>query len=241
MDSVFISDFCFHSVQCIKGIRGVSNRSCSQHCAGGQQLLIKCQTATPGRCQCMSSCFSALLGRLWDAISSRVWGALIRTPQMKEAPCSHLVCTTCRSQIPPLCAAAATVHSSVFKQISHKTHPVKTRGKHIPHTEGSWIKTLPALIKYCVRHSPGTTLFKELSVDSMVANIQDTFKVNRLGKHLISLLPSAESRQAGFPGRVKHSEIPWNLPSFSSIPALTPVLLWGKETAVENKKSLWFT
>lgn len=154
----------------------------------------------------MSSCFSALSEGLWNAVSSRIWGALITTPQMEEAPCSHLICTTCRSQIPP--RPAATVHFSIFKQISHKTHPAKTRGKHIPHTKGSWIKTLPALIKYCVRHSPGTTLFKELSVYSMVANIQDTFKVNRLGKHLISLLPSAESGQAGFPGRVKHSEIP---------------------------------
>lgn len=90
---------------------------------------------------------------------------------------------------------------SIFKLISHKTHPVKTRGKHIPHTEGSWIKTLPALIKYCVRHSPGTTLFKELSVYSIIANIQDTFKVNRLGKHLISLLPGAQAGQAGFPGK----------------------------------------
>lgn len=152
--------------------------------------------------------FQLFLGGLWDAISSRARGALIRTPQMKGAPCSHLVCTTCRSQIPPCCAAAATAHLGIFKQISHKTHPVKTRGKHIPHTQGSWIKTLPALIKYCVRHSPGTTLFKELSVYPIVANIQDTFKVNRLGKHLISLLPSAESRQPGFPGRVKHSEIP---------------------------------
>lgn len=112
------------------------------------------------------------------------------------------------SQIPPPCVAAATVHFSIFKQISHKIHPVKTRGKHIPHTEGSWIKTLPALIKYCVRHSPGTTLFKELSVYSIIANIQDTFKVNRLGKHLISLLPGAEAGQAAFPGRAKHSEIP---------------------------------
>lgn len=201
------------------------NRSCSQgaadkqshdghycqHRAGGLQgqgLPTKGQISTPGRCHCMSSCFSALLERLWNAIGSRIRGALITPPQLKEVPCSHLICTTCRSEIPPRCAAAATVHCSIFTQISHKTHPVKTRGKHIPHTEGSWIKPLPALIKYCVRHSPGTTLFKELSVYSMVANIQDTFKVNRLGKHLISLLPSAEAGQAGFPGRAKYSEIP---------------------------------
>lgn len=144
----------------------------------------------------------------------------------------------CRSKMQ---LASATVHFIIFKQISHKIHPAKTRRKHIPQTKGSWIKTLPVLIKYRVRHSPGTRLFKYLPVYSIITNIQDTFKVNRLEKHLSSLLCSAESQQAEFPGRVNCSEVPWNLHSFSSIPALTPVLLWWNWAAVGNQKSVRFT